>query len=586
MKAQPNLRLREFTLLFVALVFLASCSKGVHHDLLIADVNIVDVKTGEILNNRWVAIDADTISAVYEESIKPSGTTVVIDGSGKFLIPGLWDMHTHYNMIYEETTDLQIAHGITGVREMWGVMALVNEIRNRTQSGEIDAPDMYTAGVIIDGEPEYWPGSRGVAKPGDAEQVVEGQVERGVDFIKVYSNLTPEAFRAIADKAREKGVPFAGHVPQSVSIYEAIAAGMASSEHLYGIAEATSADLNKVYSQKSAEAYMEAFFETFDQKKLDSVAMAIAESQMWLCPTLITTQGYAHMRDSASIHSPRLEYVTENLKAAWLPGESFMMKDADDDLFNFFLKEEKFGLMVMPTLIEKKVKFLAGSDFPNPFCYPGFSLHDELALFVDTGMTELQSLQTATLNPALFMGREEELGSVQEGKRASLVLLNGNPLEDISNTREIEAVILRGTYFDRQSLDEKLQNTRSFVSRKTYSSWLEEAIPELGVEKALDSMGKMIAAGNSDFRTNESSLNALGYKLLRAGDIEDAQAVFAMNMELFPLAFNTYDSYAESLLKGGKPEQALSVYRKVLEFNPDFGGAIRKVDSLQAVLEK
>ncbi len=454
-------------LLLLVFLLLQNCQQAkekIDTSLLIQNVSIVDVKNGSLQANRHVVIEDDQIIAIYENEVEAGDSTQVVDGTGKYLIPGLWDMHTHYNWNYTYASPLLLAHGITGVREMWGIMNVIKDIRSQTDAGSLLAPDVYSAGSIIDGIPAIWPGSSGVGTKEEAIAEVDKQIAQGVDFLKVYSLLTKENYMAIAERSEEKGVPFAGHIPPSITIWEAMEAGQHSAEHLYGLLEACTSDPETYAEFTRADRFgpKQAIFlsETFSRPLFDSVVTALAQSNTWLCPTLTVLQSISNLDDTTLFTDPRLEYLPAFMAQNWDPRNDFRFQNRGKDYYDASRKKFNLHLSLMGSMEKAGVKIIAGTDYPNPYCYPGFSLHDELQLMVDGGMSNAGALRTATYNPALFMEKEGEFGQVAVGQLASLVLLDANPLEDIKNTRGINGVVLRGSYMDRTDLDNLLEEAK------------------------------------------------------------------------------------------------------------------------------
>jgi imidazolonepropionase-like amidohydrolase len=444
-------------ILFLVIPF-PSCNQVVNHEYLITNVNIVDVKSGKILKNKTVAIDNKRISAIYSNKVISSDSTKRVDGSGKYLMPGLWDMHAHYKWSHVDLDPLLIANGITGIREMWGDMPGVVDIPSKNQIEIIPSPDIYTSGDLIDGNPPSFPGFSGcivVTTPDEAVAAVDKQAEKKVDFVKVYSSLSEECFMAVSKEARKSNIPFAGHIPNKVSIYKAIDAGMASSEHLYGFLNACSSETNN--GIPPVDKSDEELISTFSEARFDSLCYVLAKSNMWLCPTLTVIRSLGYLNDTAFTQDIRMKYLPPYLISIW----NQKLGGFTADEMNTFVKGAKakylFELDLIGKMNKKGVKLLAGTDFPNPYVFPGFSLHDELALMVRGGMPALDALKSATLNAAVFMNNENDFGSVEVGKIASLVLLNKNPLENIENTSSIETVILRGRVMDKSALDKMLQ---------------------------------------------------------------------------------------------------------------------------------
>jgi imidazolonepropionase-like amidohydrolase len=441
----------SFVILLLIILFVSFCRAG-NHDCLITNVNVVDVNTGKILKNKTLAIDNYRITAIYDKEIVNSDSTIVIDGKGKYLIPGLWDMHAHYKWSHSDLDPLLIANGITGIREMWGDMPAFVEIPKRLQQEGSVSPDVYLSGDLLDGNPPSFPaGCVVVTTPAEAVDAVKNQTDQHVDFIKVYSNLSDDCFIAIAKEARKRNIPFAGHIPNNVSIYTAIEAGMASSEHLYGFLNACS----------SIDTSNEALISTFSEKRFDSLCSVLSKSSMWLCPTLTVNRAMSYLNDSIFINDNRIAYLPGYVLEIWNQKMNPYTKSQIDNFANSTRVRYLFELRLIGKMNKKGVKFIAGTDFPNPYVFPGFSLHDELSLMVKGGMPALDALRSATINPAIFMNKKADFGSVEVGKLASLVLLNKNPLENIGNTKTIETVIIRGKVYNRRALDLMLEQAKS-----------------------------------------------------------------------------------------------------------------------------
>jgi imidazolonepropionase-like amidohydrolase len=388
MKTNIFKRINSGIVTLLVIITLMSCNNAVDHDCLITNVNIVDVKTGEILKNKTVAIDSNCITAIYDNEISGSDSTIIIDGKGKYLIPGLWDMHAHYKLGHVDLDQLLITNGITGIREMWENTPEFVKIPKKTQPKGLVSPDVYRSGDLIDGNPPVFPGSLAVAKPEEAVAAVQKQINEKVDFIKVYSMLNEDCFMAIAKEANKKNIPFAGHIPNTVSIYTAIKAGMASSEHLYGFLEGCKPDNYKENPPKT----MDEFISRFPEKRFDSLCLLLAKGKMWLCPTLTVNRAMSYLNDSTFINDSRIAYIPGYLLEMWNMKMGTNTKAEIDDFSNTNRKRYLFELSLIGKMNKKGVRFLAGTDFPNPYVFPGFSLHDELSLMVKGGMSALDAL--------------------------------------------------------------------------------------------------------------------------------------------------------------------------------------------------
>jgi len=450
-------KIKSSFMILLLIIPLISC-RNHNHECLITNVNVVDVNTGDILKNKTIAIDSNRITAIYDKEIFGSNSTTVIDGKGKYLIPGLWDMHAHYKWSHVDLDPLLIANGITGVREMWGDMPAFVEIPKKMQQEGLVSPDVYLSGDLIDGNPPSFPtGSLVVTTTSEAINAVKKQIEKKVDFIKVYSSLSEECFLAIAKEAKKRNITFAGHIPNKVSIYKAIESGMASSEHLYGFLEGCVSQNNNGNPPKSIEE----FISRFSEKRFDSLCSVLAKSSMWLCPTLTVNRAMSYLNDTTFTDDSRVAYLPGYIIGIWNQKINPYTKSQIDNFANSTRVRYLFELSLIGKMNAKGVKFIAGTDFPNPYVFPGFSLHDELLLMVKGGMPILDALRAVTINPAIFMNKTTDFGSVEVGKLASLVLLNKNPLENIENTKTIETVILRGKVYSRKALDSMLEQAKS-----------------------------------------------------------------------------------------------------------------------------
>jgi imidazolonepropionase-like amidohydrolase len=570
--------MRTYILHLLIGVLLLACSSP-SHDLLITHVNVIDVVTGEVLPNRTVAIDGDEITAIYTKPIKAGKDTEVVDGTGKFLIPGLWDMHVHSNLNtgdsndhYEDTNDLMFVNGITGGREMWGIMAIKRKMAQERAAGK-PIIDIYTAGVIIDGSPKYWYGSDEVTDPAEAEALVRCQVAQGADFIKVYSLLDSIAFHTIAKTANELGVPFSGHVPDAVPIADALNAGMLTSEHFEGIyklaysAESRKQIISSFNTGKQVEGYR-MFLELFDLGLLKENLQNLDLSEHWFCPTMVALRGYKFVQDSIFTADPRLTYLPDYMTNHWKPAQIFgpTLKTPSLEVMR---KHHQLDFDILKSLIENKAQIIAGTDFPNPWAFPGFSLHDELEMYVKAGMTPLQALQTATINPAKVMNHNR-IGIIEKGKLASLVLLNSNPLEDINAVRDIESVILRGKLNDRIKLDEILAQIKRRAAMPDARKLIEDLENEGNLPESILALENKLESVSEKYHLSqlESAINRLGYKYLREKDFENAIIVFELNTRLYGYSQNVWDSYAEGFLIRGDTTTAIQYYQKALDIYP------------------
>ena len=376
------------------------------------------------------------------------------------MIPGLWDMHVH--MVFgdwfprsrEVALPLFIANGITGVRDMGGELDTLLAWRRQIAAGSLLGPRMVIAGPMLDGPTPRFPSSVAITTPDDGRRAVDDLKRRGVDFIKLQSLIPRDAVFAIAEEARKQSIPFVGHVPDAVRASEASNAGQKSFEHLIGIFEGSSPLEDEFLKGGKTSGR---FLASYDPVRAANLFALLAKNHTWQCPTLVWERGGNLIDEADFAHDTRASYVPAYWKdVTWKRFTDEILHDNTDDLATrerFVAKE----LEVVNAMRQAGIPFLAGTDTaPGVYIFPGFSLHEELQRFVAAGFTPMQALQTATLNPARFLGRDKELGTVEPGKLADLVLLDANPLEDIRNTQSIAAVIVNGRYLSRAHLDKLL----------------------------------------------------------------------------------------------------------------------------------
>jgi imidazolonepropionase-like amidohydrolase len=448
-------------------------------DLAFVDVTLVPMTDEGVVEHQTVLIRDETIIAIgpSDEAVPPD-TAIVVSGQGRFLIPGLADMHVHATD--ESFLDLFVANGITLVRNMWG-RPFDLQWRSEIEAGSRLGPRIVTAGAIVDGVPPIWDASVAV---GDAESAIaemDAQQAAGYDFLKIYERISPAVFAAIARHSRETGFPFAGHVPQAVPIDEAMRAGMRTIEHLTGWDEATAragSDFASAFADRDRGAAAQRIIrigrrlagnevgwdEIFDPDRRRSIAELAADTGVWSVPTLVVLQRVTTSRRQTVIRlaEPEMRYVSPAMRASWNPSNDFRLQAfSDDDLEarQVFLQE---SFARVRALHDAGAHLLAGSDTPNPWVVPGFSLHQELGLLVEAGLTPYEALVAATRAPAEFLG-DDSFGTIEEGKRADLILLEANPLDDIAATREIAGVSIRNRWLPRSELDAMLERVADHV---------------------------------------------------------------------------------------------------------------------------
>jgi imidazolonepropionase-like amidohydrolase len=432
--------------------------------LVIAHAAVIDPRDGSVHRDQMIAIRGDRIVDVRTAGeAAPAPHAQVIDATGKFVIPGLWDMHVH--TFFGDwvpggeavTLPLLVANGVTGARDMGSDLEPILRVRAAITEHRMLGPRLVIAGPMLDGPKTQFPASIAIATPDEGRRAVKMLAGRGVDFIKIQSNVPHDAYLAIADEARREHIVFVGHVPDAVRGVEAAEAGQKSFEHLIGVFEASSTAEDALLKGPKGPAR---FLDTYDAAREAAFIELLHARATWQCPTLFWERGQ-WLVDAIDISGdPDRIYAPATWRdKSWPKFTKSIIAELDTDPLDVRRRFVDHELAIVKRLHDRGVPLLAGTDTPAGVdVIPGASLHHELRRFVDAGLTPLAALQTATINPARFLGREAELGTVERGKLADLVVLDRDPLADIANTRAIAAVVAAGRYLSRAELDRILRD--------------------------------------------------------------------------------------------------------------------------------
>lgn len=385
--------------------------------LALTHVTVIDCTGSAAQPNSTVVIAKGRIAAVgASDAVKVPAGTAVIDATGKFLIPGLWDMHGHLTDATESAFPLLIMNGVTGVRDMGGDLAQLDRWRSEIDKGIRVGPHIIRAGPFVDGPKEGVTNRLTVRTPDEARQAVHDLKAKGVDFIKVHNALAPEAFFALMDEARKEHIPVAVHLPKNVSSAEASDAGVASLEHVETLYE------NALWRKGATAKTIDQGADEIRGPIGQELFARLVKNDTWYVPTLVAYErGFVLWSNHPDAARPRMGIHQNNIE-------------------------------VVRLMYKAGVKIMAGTDFSDWALVPGIDLHNELALLVEAGFTPLEALQAATFNPAQFLGKTDTFGTIRVGRAADLVLLDMNPLEDISHTRKIHAAVLGGKFFPLASI--------------------------------------------------------------------------------------------------------------------------------------
>ena len=496
-------------------------------DLAITNVTVVDVGRGRLLPEHTVAMKADRIVTVAPTSrTQLVSTARVIDGTGRYLIPGLWDMHAHVGgsgnpLLFE--LPLFTAHGVTGLRVMSAPrdlpgLARLRQLQTATGSGTLVGPRVLgIASWAVNGEAGITDSMPAFFKARTREEgraLAQYFKQGGYDLIKIYNNVSREGYLGLADEARRLGVAFAGHEPGSLSALELSNAGQKSIEHsrIFLFNCFSGADSLRKGQLRAGTAVRQRMVDDYDPRVCGDVFRAFAGNRTYISPTHVTRRMDAFAHDSAFRNDPRMKYIPARQRMAWLVDASGMVaSDPSPAGRRSYMEFYRKGLTLTNDAYRAGVPVILGTDAGDSFVFPGASVHDELVELVKGGLSPVEALRAATLTPAQYFDRTAEFGTVAVGRFADLVLLDANPLADIANTGRIRAVIRDGRPFDRPALDSMLVRIeRAAAPNAQTSLWIAAVNGDTAAIAAAVRAGAKV--DSLDAQANRRALNfaALG----------------------------------------------------------------------------
>lgn len=465
------MRIRKilFPLLVALLVVPSFSSAEPSSQLAITHVTVIDSTGRAPQADQTVLIEAGRITAVgAAATTKVPKSARTIDASGKFLLPGFWDMHVHLAGINADPgwskqvlLPLLLANGITGVRDMGGDLEALLSWQRQAESAALLAPHIVCSGPFLAASGKKTPEQYPVHNADEARTAVDELKKSGANFIKIISMPSRDAFFAVADESKKQNIPFVGHLPFEIGAIEASDAGMRSIEHFLYSAFALSFSSKEtelrprlVLAEKKGDstAWEQIAHEadaTYSPEKAAALIQTLKKNGTWVTPTLASLDITSHP-ENWKADDPLLAFVPPGMAKQWR--DSF--NDAEMKQRAAWLgRQASNDWKLTGELHHAGVPLLVGSDSLDPFVFPGDSFHHELAELVRAGFTPLEAIQAATRGAAQFLGREKELGTVEAGHAADLVLLTASPVENIANTRKVWAVVRNGGYYDRAALD-------------------------------------------------------------------------------------------------------------------------------------
>jgi imidazolonepropionase-like amidohydrolase len=422
-------------------------------EVVFRSVTLVPMDKEQVIENQTVVVKDGKITAIGSPGkVKHSKNALIVDGKGKYLLPGLAEMHAHVPPVddleqMKEVLQLFTLHGITTIRGMLGHPRHL-ELRSKLQSGELVGPRFYTSGPSLNGN--------SVKTPEAGAEMVRQQKQAGYDFLKLHPGLNNETFSAIAKTANQEGMPFAGHVSYEVGVWRAIEAGYASIDHMDGFVESLVPGLEAIPEQE-AGLFAMYIADQADTTRIPKLMMALREKNIWVVPTQALAERWMSPAESpeALAGKPEMKYMAPKTVQNWAASKQKMLTDPryDADAITRYVDLRR---KLIKACQDNQVGLLLGCDAPQVFNVPGISTHQELEYLVAAGLSPYEALRTGTVNIGRYYERED-MGVLKVGAVADLLLLGGNPLEDITQTQRIEGILIGHTYLPKTYITQALK---------------------------------------------------------------------------------------------------------------------------------
>ena len=449
--------MKSLPYIFMALLCIVSCNetKEVHtsQDILITNISIIDVVEGAVLNNRNVIIDSGRITRITTKKLPLKNFDLKIDGTGKYLMPGLAEMHAHIpppttsRDRIEETLFLYLSNGITTIRGMLG-HAMHLELREQAKQGALLSPRIYVSSPSFNGN--------SVKTKEEAIKKVTQYQKDGYDFLKIHPGIKRAVFDQIIETANHVNIPYAGHVPVEVGIHHALKSNYASIDHVDGFLEGLVPESANVKAEENG-FFGYAFTPLADTTKIKELVRLAKEHEVWIVPTQsLFERWFAPISAMELLNQPEMKYMPRSTLESWRKTKLSYMQDESFNE-NQWLKFDTIRKQLIKRLQKDGHGILLGSDAPQLFNVPGFSIQHEVKGMQSAGLTPLEIITSGTINPAKYFNAMDEFGQVKEGLSADLVILNDNPLENLSALQKINGVFLKGQWISKETIDKKLK---------------------------------------------------------------------------------------------------------------------------------
>ncbi len=438
----------------ILILLFVACSQNKLQEvpLLIENVSVINVRDGSISENQYVAIDSGIIVSITDKAGVTHSSKNVIDGTGKFLMPGLAEMHAHiptettWGGKVKNTLFLYVSQGVTTIRGMQG-NELHLELRSKAEQQEIISPRIYTSSPPLNGST--------VKTIEEADEKVRKYAADGYDLLKILPGIKLEVFDQIVKTAKEVGIPFAGHVPADVGVRHAIESGFASIDHMDGYLTGLAPE--SITSSTESGFFGYNYTDAADTSLIDELVTMTRENKVWVVPTqTLFTRWFSPGDPNEYAAQPEMKYMPEDIIENWVASKKRMI-EAENFNETQWRKYIDIREKILLELHRNGKGLILGSDAPQVFNVPGFSIHHELGDMLDVGLTPLEAIQTGTINAAKYFDMEGLFGEVIENASADLILVNTNPLEDLSTIKNHAGVVVRGRWLSPEEIAKELE---------------------------------------------------------------------------------------------------------------------------------
>lgn len=534
------------------------------------NVNVIPMDTDTIIENQTVVIKEGIIQKIgNNKEIRIPSEALMIDGKGRYLMPGLIDMHAHifYNedryhfpsgkwdkkehIWYAEDLLLFLANGVTSIRVMRGEPFHL-ELREKHRKKMVLVPRMYLSSPYIN--------SRVAKTPDEAISFVSTQKLAGYDFIKEHGKLDEKTYRALLSEAKNQDIPVIGHLPPNLDINTILPLGQSSIDHM-------------------EEFFKNSGINNIDENSLINIVTLTNEYGITVTPTMVMFDHIIEqIRNIDSVLlTTELDYIPPLIRENWNHENNRYANRFKKEQAQWFEKNLDYQKKLTNALYRSGTKILVGTDSGAPIVIPGFSIHEELQILVESGLTPFQALKAGTKEAAEYLNVLDSIGTVSTGKKADLILLEANPLDKITNSSKRVGVMINGTWF--------LENELKLLIDDLAKSYMREGefikvINKKGVAQAIEFHKNENKINSSNKIIRESTLNEIAYEYLDHEKIEEAIQLFKLNVEIYPNSFNVYDGLGEAFMINKDLKSAILNYQKSLEINPQNSNAVEMLEKI------